>query len=135
MAYFQNKFFLLLLFSISYQLVNSQDLSSTASAPEIYFEETFHDFGDIIQNEKVTHTFKFENKGTVPLIISNIITTCGCTAPEWPKSPIKPGGTESIKIVFDSRGKSGIQNKVITIISNASSPQSRIKIKVNVLQG
>ena len=135
MTYFQNKFFLLLLFSISYQFVNGQDLSSTASAPEIYFEETFHDFGDIIQNEKVTHTFKFENKGSAPLIISNIITTCGCTAPEWPKSPIKPGGTESIEIVFDSRGKSGIQNKVITIISNASTPQSRIKIKVNVLQG
>jgi hypothetical protein len=104
-----------------------------AEGPAITFEETSFDFGDIYQDDKVEHVFAFENTGNAPLIITNVQTTCGCTASEWPREPIMPGQTANIKVNFDSKGKFGRQNKVISIISNAVSPVNQVKIVTNVL--
>ena len=101
--------------------------------PYIAFFEKSFDFKDINQGDKVEHVFEFENSGTTPLVISNVMTTCGCTAPDWPREPIAPGATSSIKVVFNSRGKVGRQNKVITIVSNATNNPEKIKIVTNVL--
>ncbi|MCK5700296.1 MAG: DUF1573 domain-containing protein, partial [Cyclobacteriaceae bacterium] len=70
---------------IKAQEINEPDTSVYA---QIEIEEADHDFGDIHQGGKVEHTFNFINSGTAPLIINNVLTTCGCTAPEWPKEPI-----------------------------------------------
>jgi hypothetical protein len=101
--------------------------------PVITFAKGNHDFGDIKQGDKVEHVFKFENTGTEPLILSNVSTTCGCTASNWPREPIAPGGSGEIKITFDSAGKSGMQTKVATIYSNAVNAQEKIKITTNIL--
>lgn len=106
---------------------------SNASGPIMSFEEDKHDFGDIHQGDKVEHVFEFENTGNEPLIITNVQTTCGCTAPEWPRDPVAPGQSGKIKVVFNSTGKMGRQNKVITVVSNASSPLNRVTIVTNVL--
>jgi hypothetical protein len=99
------------------------------------FEDNIHDFGDIQQGEKVEHLFKFTNAGNQPLVISNIITTCGCTAPTWPKDPVQPGEKGEIKVVFNSTGKIGKQNKVITIFSNSINGKDQITIQANVIPG
>ncbi len=104
-----------------------------ADGPEFEFVESKHNFGDIRQDDKVEHIFKFRNSGTKPLIISNIITTCGCTAPSWTKEPILPKDQGEIKVVFDSTGKIGKQNKVITIFSNSVNQKERITITANVI--
>jgi len=101
--------------------------------PAFTFEETSFDFGDIYQGDKVEHVFKFDNTGTQPLIITNVQTTCGCTATAWPRDPVLPGETDSLKVSFDSAGKSGHQNKIVSIISNAVSPLNQVKITTNVL--
>ncbi len=103
------------------------------TGPEIVFPEKSFDFGDIIQGKRVEHTFGFKNTGNEPLIISDVRTTCGCTAPEWPREPINPGKEAQVKVVFNSAGKMGIQNKVITIMSNAVNNPERVKIITNVL--
>ncbi|MCR9254143.1 MAG: DUF1573 domain-containing protein [bacterium] len=105
----------------------------TLDGPYIAFFEKSHDFKDITQGDKVEHIFEFENSGTTPLIISNVMVTCGCTAPDWPRTPIAPGETSQIKVVFNSTGKIGRQNKVITIVSNATNNPEKIKIVTNVL--
>jgi hypothetical protein len=107
--------------------------AQSEDAPTFKFVELKHDFGDITQGDILEHYFEFENTGSVPLIISNIISTCGCTAPTWPKDPIKPGEKGKIKIVFDSAGKMGRQNKVVTILSNASNQKERLFIIANVI--
>ncbi len=107
--------------------------TEAVSGPVITFEETAHEFGDIQQGDVVEHIFAFENTGTEPLIITNVQTTCGCTAPSWPRDPIAPGQVNEIKVRFNSAGKMGRQNKVITIISNATTSSSQIKIVTNVL--
>ncbi|MEP2770785.1 MAG: DUF1573 domain-containing protein [Fulvivirga sp.] len=106
---------------------------SNTSGPVMSFEEDKHDFGDIFQGDKVEHVFEFENTGNEPLIITNVQTTCGCTAPEWPRDPVAPGQSGKIKVVFNSTGKMGRQNKVITVVSNANSPLNRVTIVTNVL--
>ena len=104
-----------------------------AEGPQITFAEESHDFGDIVQGTKVEHTFKFENTGTEPLILSNVLTTCGCTASAWPREPIAPGKESEITVTFNSAGKMGKQNKVITVVSNGVNPQERVRIVTNVL--
>lgn len=106
---------------------------TNTSGPVMSFEEDKHDFGEIFQGDKVEHVFEFENTGNEPLIITNVQTTCGCTAPEWPRDPIAPGQSGKIKVVFNSTGKIGRQNKVITVVSNATSPLNRVTIVTNVL--
>ena len=101
----------------------------------ISFEKKSHDFGDIFQGDKVEETFKFTNTGTEPLIITNVQVTCGCTTPKgWPRDPIMPGGKGEITVAFNSAGKSGRQNKVVTLVSNAvNTDGSQISFVTNVL--
>jgi hypothetical protein len=79
------------------------------------FEELDHNFGTIKQGESVTYIFKFKNDGKEPLIINTAVGSCGCTVPEYPKEPIRPNGSGEIKVTFNSTGKSGPQDKTVTI--------------------
>ncbi|MEH0157991.1 DUF1573 domain-containing protein [Limibacter armeniacum] len=126
-------FFTLLLPLFCIVAAQAQQAENTATS-ELKFSEKTFDFGDISQGDVVTHVFKFENSGAAPLVLSNVSTTCGCTAPAWPREPIAPGETAEITIKFNSRGKMGKQNKVITINSNASNAVERISITANVLK-
>ncbi|MEQ8244381.1 MAG: DUF1573 domain-containing protein [Fulvivirga sp.] len=103
------------------------------AGPEIAFAEEKFEFGDIYQGDKVEHVFKFENVGTETLVITNVQTTCGCTVPAWPRDPIAPGQESEIKVVFNSAGKIGRVTKVITIVSNAVNPNSKVTIVTNIL--
>ncbi|NLR92752.1 MULTISPECIES: DUF1573 domain-containing protein [Flammeovirga] len=117
-----------LLFGLFCFVVNAQE----AKGPVITFAENTYEFGDIHQGDVVEHTFKFTNSGDAPLVITNVTTTCGCTAPKWPKEPIAPGDEGQILVKFNSRGKRGVQNKPITVYSNAKQT-TRISITTNVL--
>ena len=101
----------------------------------ITFEKKTHDFGDIFQGDKVEETFRFTNTGTEPLIITNVQVTCGCTTPKgWPRDPIMPGGKGEITVAFNSAGKNGRQNKVVTVVSNAVNTEgSQFSFVTNVL--
>jgi hypothetical protein len=102
----------------------------------ITFEKKTHDFGDIFQGDKVEETFRFTNTGTEPLIITNVQVTCGCTTPKgWPRDPIMPGGKGELTVAFNSAGKSGRQNKVVTVVSNAVNTEgSQVSFVTNVLE-
>lgn len=97
-------------------------------APKFKFEKTIYEFGVIQDGEKIQTTFKFKNIGKTPLIIADATATCGCTVPEYPKTPIKPGEGGSITVVFDSHGKIGLQDKAITIISNANPEAEKLHL-------
>ena len=80
--------------------------------------DTLYNFGNIKEGEIVNCSFRFVNTGTKPLIITDTKAQCGCTVPERPTEPIKPGDTSVIKATFNSAGKEGHTNKTITVISN-----------------
>jgi len=100
---------------------------------KIVFEENAFDFGEIVQGEKVMHSFKFTNEGSANLIVTSVRGTCGCTIPKWSKEPIPPGGSGEVEIVFDSDGKSGIQSKDITVVTNAIPNTAVLRLKGTVI--
>ena len=102
------------------------------NAPEMKFEVETYDFGTIKQGEKVTYDFAFVNTGKEPLIITEARGSCGCTVPQWPKEPIAKGGKAKIHVVFDSTGKLNMQDKTVTITSNAKGGQKVLHLKGNV---
>jgi hypothetical protein len=103
--------------------------------PVITFEKRKFDFGDIKQGDKVEHTFVFTNTGNEPLIITNVEVTCGCTTPKgFTRDPIAPGAKSEITVAFNSAGKLGRQNKVVTVVSNAVNTEGHtIEFTANVL--
>ncbi|MBL0742931.1 DUF1573 domain-containing protein [Chryseolinea lacunae] len=114
----------------------AQTSTPKAAGAVITFEKKTHDFGDIVQGDKVEEVFKFANTGTEPLIITNVQVTCGCTTPKgWPRDPIAPGGKGEVTIAFNSAGKMGKQNKVVTIVSNAvNADGAQVSFTTNVLE-
>ncbi|MEQ9307329.1 MAG: DUF1573 domain-containing protein [Marinoscillum sp.] len=114
-------------------VAQGSDTEETQNGPQITFSESTHAFGDIQQGDRVTHTFSYENTGNEALIISDVRTTCGCTATNWSREPLAPGESADITVNFNSRGKMGMQNKVVTIMSNAVNNNERIKITANIL--
>ena len=100
--------------------------------PTIQFETLEHDFGTIKEGEKVSYTYKFKNTGEAPLIIQDAKPSCGCTAPDWTKTPIPVGGEGFVKAEFDSNGKPTIQNKTITVTANTWPKQTRLSFKAMV---
>jgi hypothetical protein len=102
------------------------------NAAEFKFDIETYDFGTIKQGDKVTHDFDFVNVGKEPLIIAEAHGSCGCTVPQWPKEPVAKGGKGTIHVEFNSTGKMGMQDKTVTISSNAKSGQKVLHLKGNV---
>lgn len=98
------------------------------NAPKFKFEKDTIDYGTIEHNSDPHREFKFTNVGKEPLIISNAVGSCGCTTPEWPKEPIKPGASAVIKVRY-ATDRVGSFVKTITLTSNASIPSKVITIK------
>ena len=90
---------------------------------EGYAQATFpvqsHDFGTILEkNGLVSTTFEFVNTGDKPLIIVEAIASCGCTRPEYPTRPIKPGKKGKIKVTYSPQGRPGSFSKTIKVKTN-----------------
>lgn len=103
------------------------------TGPAITFAETKHDFGNIKQGDVVEYTFNFKNTGNQPLLISDVGVTCGCTATDYTKTPVAPGQGGYVKAKFNSAYKSGMQNKIITVKSNATAGDAQVAIISNVV--
>ncbi|MBK8682706.1 MAG: DUF1573 domain-containing protein [Chitinophagales bacterium] len=111
---------------------NSNSAEGTVNAdkaPVMLFERDIHDFGEIIQGEIATTEFKFSNTGKSDLIIASARASCGCTVPEYPKEPIKPGESGVIKVSYNSEGRKDAFNKTVTITANTIPNENRIKVK------
>lgn len=113
---------------------NEVNIGNKDKLPIIDFEEEEHDFGKIVQGEKVTYDFKFTNVGKSNLVISNAAASCGCTVADFPKEPIPPGKSGKITVEFNSEGKSGYTEKTITVVTNCEPNTKILKIKVDIVE-
>ena len=100
--------------------------------PIMTLKEEVYDFGTILEGDVVTKEFYFTNTGTAPLLILKASSTCGCTIPEWPKTPVPPDSTASITVKFNSLHKAGAQTKEVTIFANTFPNQHKVTIKGKV---
>ncbi|MBI3141592.1 MAG: DUF1573 domain-containing protein [Bacteroidetes bacterium] len=91
---------------------------------EVQFEKNRHNFGKVKYQQPVIYYFEFTNTGETDLVILEAKASCGCTTPEWPKEPIKPGEKGKIKVGFKSTAE-GPFNKQINVEANTN-PQTTV---------
>ncbi len=112
--------------------INGAPTKSNLPETTITFEHDEHDFGNIKEGDNVDYTFNFTNSGQNDLQITNAQGSCGCTVPEYPKGLLKPGEASKIKVSFSSAGKSGKQEKSVTLTANIANQFKVIRIKANI---
>ena len=98
---------------------------------EIKFDKLTHNFGTFSEKEPVVScTFSFTNVGESPLIINQAVASCGCTVPEYTKTPVKPGEKGEIKVTYNGTGKfPGHFKKSITVRTNGAVEMTRLYIE------
>lgn len=117
---------------LGWLLINSSPLLAQARS-RIEFTKSEHNFGTILERDGIQKaTFEFTNRGTAPLILHNVITSCGCTAPEWTRQPIPPGGKGTIQLAFDPANRPGAFSKTASVQSNADNPMVILTISGRV---
>ena len=113
---------------------NSEVVVNHTGNPEIKFQYQEHDFGKLIQGEKVSYNFTFTNVGGGDLIIEHVHTSCGCTVSEYTEKPVPSGKKGEVNITFNSAGKLGKQHKRITITTNSDEPETELVITAKVVK-
>jgi hypothetical protein len=94
--------------------------------PKFEFEQTHHDFGKLIQGEKVSYTYKFKNTGNAMLVISSVLPGCNCTVAQFTQTPIAPNENGTISVNFNSETKKGMVNSTIVIQANTYPADTRL---------
>ena len=106
--------------------------ASAAQAQKISFEAVEVNYGDIVKGSDGQREFKFKNTGTAPLVIESAVPSCGCTVPDYPREPIMPGESRTIRVKYNTQNV-GAFNKNITIKSNSiDNSQTTLTIRGNV---
>lgn len=100
--------------------------------PVFTWTSTSHDFGKIKQGVPVTHEFEFTNTGDVPLIISTVQASCGCTVAAYTKDPVAPKGKGFIKATFNA-ASIGVFTKTLTVNANTEEGVVYLTIKGEVV--
>ena len=112
--------------------ITSGFIFSQEVGPKIEFESLEINYGQISKGDNGVRIFKFTNIGSKPLIINKVYSSCGCTIPKKPSSPISPGLDDEIQVKYDTN-RTGPIRKTITVLSNAiNSPTISLKITGNV---
>lgn len=104
----------------------------TTGLPAFKFETETHNFGNVVEGEKVSYAFKFKNVGDAPLVISHASASCGCTIPSYSEKPVPAGGDGVIQVEFNSEGRPGEFQKTITILANTKPNTHKLYIEGEV---
>jgi hypothetical protein len=106
---------------------------SAEKQAKMVFDQPLVYLGRITEGDSVSYTFHFRNKGNMPLQITSVNASCGCTTPKWSKELVQPGKKGFIKVTFDSHGKEGKVQKTITAYANTLPADNMIAFKIEVL--
>ncbi len=96
----------------------------TVTSPVVQWETpTEHDFGDVYMNKPARYAFVFRNTTDQPIVLQTVRTTCGCTAAEWPETPVAPGETGEVKIDFEGYQKGAFRKKIRVFFDKQKGPE------------
>ena len=112
-------------------LVGGLTAAMAQKPAEIKFDKVSHNFGTFSEKDpKVTCTFTYTNVGETPLVVNQAIASCGCTVPEYTKTPVQPGEKGEIKVTYNGAGKfPGHFKKSITVRTNGAVEMTRLYIE------
>ena len=103
-------------------------ITFVANAQEFKFVKTAIDYGKIDKGSEKKRVFEFTNIGDAPLVIKQVVSTCGCAVSKKPENPIMPGKKGKIEVSYDTNRIGGF-SKMFTILSNAKTKRKMVKIK------
>lgn len=103
--------------------------------PKINFNETSHSFGKIKEEGGLaTYKFEFKNTGNQPVIITRVQSSCGCTTPDWTRSPVVPGAKGFVSTQYDPRNRPGAFNKHVLVYNTATKEPVKLVVTGEVIQ-
>jgi hypothetical protein len=111
----------------------SEQVADSTHFAELTYIEDFFDVGTVHSGELVKHTFRFRNTGNLPLVVKDVIPSCGCTKVDVSKKILKPGEDALVEVVFDSKGWFGSQYKSVTLRTNGVIREKSVTLKANVI--
>ena len=112
--------------------ISQNENTNSAGKGKIVFAETSYDFGTVKEGAVVDYTFKFKNEGTEPVILAQVTAGCGCTTPNYSTEPVLPGKEGEVSVSFNSAGHPGVQQKLVTVTSNAENGILTVELKGTV---
>lgn len=126
---------MIIISAMMFVVLTNSKLTASLRSPKIVFKEEVHDFGKVPRGPELQYNFRFTNKGSAVLKIERVQTSCGCTgATVGEKIEYKKNESGEIKITFNTQGRSGHQEKVISIFSNdPETPQKDLKVKCEIV--
>jgi Protein of unknown function (DUF1573) len=112
---------------------NRKALEPTSNKfPVMEIDSSAVDLGKIMQGDTITHIYHFKNTGNMPLVVSNVNASCGCTTPSYSTAPVAPGERGFITVKFNSKGKEGKLNKTVTAYANTKPAENTVSFKIEV---
>lgn len=108
-------------------------ISTIALAQEgakIEFKTETINYGTVVKGQDSgIRYFEFTNTGDAPLLITNVRSSCGCTIPSFPKTPIAPGKSDRIEVKYNMA--KGPISKTITVETNAvNKPKGIVPLRI-----
>ena len=80
------------------------------------FDKLVHDFGDVSMDDgPLTCTFTVTNNGTEPLVLFEVVSSCGCTDVTWTREPLQPGKSGTISATFKNEDGPFPFDKTLTV--------------------
>ena len=108
--------------------------AQTNGGAAVKFETTTHDYGKFKEEAgPQTFSFNFTNTGSTDLLVTRVAASCGCTTPEWTKSPVKPGEEGYVKVTYDPRNRPNKFKKTVSVYTNTNPAISVLIIEGDVI--
>lgn len=113
------------------EIITGKKKGTDKSVTTVSIVDSEKDFGNIPLNEKREHVFKLVNTGDKPLVIYDVVTSCGCTKAKYGKEPVRPGDTLDLKVIYNAEDK-GRFRKNLTVYCNAEDSPLKFSISGTV---
>jgi hypothetical protein len=114
-------------------------VSTTVAEPQkpkamttIQWLDSAKNVGKVKEGEKIELSFRFKNTGSEPLVVNNVVVSCGCTVAGKPEKPVMPGEEGVVKATFDSHGRVGTNHKTMAVYTNTAEGISTLAFDVEV---
>lgn len=110
-------------------------LSGLFAQGTLLFEAKEWNFGTIRESDgHVSHIFTAENRGDKPIVLLDVVTSCGCTAPEFSRKPILPKTKTQIKVTFDPANRPGTFAKELAVYSSERQKIATLIVRGSVIE-
>ena len=103
-------------------ITGKKRVGADKSVTTVSMDQSEKNFGNILLNEKREHVFKLVNTGNKPLVVYDVVTSCGCTKAEYSKEPVRPGDALDLKVIYDAEDKGRFRKSLRVYCNVEDSP-------------